>query len=173
MPDAAAEILAEIKAVFPAQRGVLLSMVNSVLGDEPARVALAFADKTNWTTIDPKWLDGVPDGFASALSFLSDEAICFYIPAYLEADMTVGLIQSEPVYHLVHGFDVRSRHQRIWPNRTETWTDYSVARWSRLTTPQVKAVVHYLDWRASRDPYDATSISEALSWFWCKRASCA
>ena len=147
-------------------------MVNSDQGEEPLLTAEFFSDKSDWTSLDPTWLDRVPDGFGSALSFLSDEAICFYIPAYLSEDLKGNLKRVEPTFYLTHGFDSLSRDRRISPRRPETWTDYGKRRWSRLTMEQTSAVVHYLEWRLETDGIDlAYDASEALSAFWYDRAS--
>lgn len=75
---AAAPVITLIDAAFPATRPVRFEpMVNSVPGDEPARIAAAFADKENWTELGPSWLDDVPDGLGTAPSFLSHHAVCF------------------------------------------------------------------------------------------------
>lgn len=173
MLNTAAAIIAEIHAVFPAEiNTTFVPLVNSVQGDEPARTALAFADKQTWTKLDPDWLDCAPEGSASALSFLSDRAICFYIAAYMVADLNGALRRAEPIYHLTQGFTELSKDRRIWPRSAETWTDYSRARWSHLTKAQATAVVHYLEWHAVKDdqswPNDA---KEALSAFWYDHAS--
>jgi len=140
-------------------------MVNSAQGDEPLRVIAAFADKDDWTKLKPEWLDAVPSGLASALSFLADEAICLYIPAYLVADVMGALQKVDPTFTLVHGFDRRSRNKEIRPQKEETWTDFSRARWSGLTQKQAAAIVHYLEWRVRRDgfPIENSSVVEALT----------
>jgi Family of unknown function (DUF6714) len=167
------KVVSEIRAAFPARRPAPFEpMVNSVSDDEPALTAAAFADKQDWTALDEKWLDEAADGWASALSFLSDEAACFYIPAYLVADVNGALERVDPVFHLTHGFDASSSGKRIWPDVTSTWTEYATNRWSRLTEAQASAVVHYLEWRLSRaDSFDSPIIDEALRSFWYRRAS--
>src|SRR4051812_47440669 len=105
MDSSAAAIIEELQSVFPARRpGLFVPMVNSVQGDEPLEAAACFADKEDWTELLPEWLDEVPDGLGSALHFLSDAAIRFYIPAYLAADLAGGLRSVEPAFSLVHGF---------------------------------------------------------------------
>ena len=173
MKPAAADILAEIEAAFPARRATRFDpMVNSVEGEEPLLTAEAFFDKDDWTRLDPKWLDEAPQGWATALSFLSDKAICFYIPAFIAADIRGELQRTEPTFHLTHGFDNFSRNQRIRPRASATWTDYAKQRWSYLASEQARAIVHYLEWRTEKDGLGiAYSASEALSAFWYDRAS--
>lgn len=173
METAAADLLTEIKAVFPARRAARFGpMANSIQGEEPLLTAEAFADKDDWTQLDSKWLDEAPEGWATALNFLSDEAICFYIPAFIAADLRCELQRAEPVFALTHGFTNFSRDQRIWPRSPETWTDYAKERWSHLSSDQVRAIVHYLEWRIDKDgPEIAYSESESLSTFWFARAA--
>jgi hypothetical protein len=102
MTVSADAVVEEIRQAFPARRqGRFLPLVNSE-GDEPLRVIAAFDDKDDWTTLAPEWLDKVPSGLGSALSFLADEAICFYIPAYIVADMTTALQMVDPTFTLTH-----------------------------------------------------------------------
>jgi len=168
--DAAIE---EIKQAFPARRqGRFLPLVNSAQGDEPLRVIAAFDDKDNWTTLAPEWLDKVPSGLGSALSFLADEAICFYIPAYIVADMTTALQMVDPTFTLTHGFAHRSHNKKVRPQCGKTWTEYARNRWSRLTRGQAVAIVHYLEWRVQRDGlFLSSSIVEALGTYWYDRAA--
>lgn len=172
MDHLAAPILAEIEAAFPARRAERFDpMVNSNQGDEPRLTAEAFADKDNWTELGSDWLDAVPDDLATALCFLSDEAACFYLPAFISADLRGELDRVDPVFHLTHGFDNFSRDQVIRGTPSETWTGYAQQRWSRLTSEQAQAIVHYLEWSITKD---VTSISyrasEALSVYWYGRA---
>jgi len=177
MTSSANAVIEEIRQAFPARRqGRFLPLVNSTQGDEPLRVVAAFDDKDDWTTLAPEWLDKVPSGVGSALSFLSDEAICFYIPAYVVADMTTALQMVDPTFTLTHGFDHGSRNKRIRPQSEETWTEYYRNRWSRLNHAQAVAIVHYLEWRVLRDRRDLVyivnnSIVEALGTYWYDRAA--
>ena len=46
-------------------------------GNEPYLLEQDFAGKCDWRTLDPAFLDRAPGGYASALSFFSDEAFRF------------------------------------------------------------------------------------------------
>ena len=173
MTPAASAIADELRAAFPATRAARFTpMVNSVQGHEPARVASDFADRDDWTTLQPDWLDASPDGLSSALSFLADEAVRFYIPAYLAADLKGALKTVDPAFELVHGFDDMFRDLRIRPREETTWTDLARARWDGLSHPQAAAVVHYLEWLIERDGIAARhGIVEALAAYWYARAA--
>src|SRR5688500_13893889 len=69
-------------------------------GDEPYQVEAAFQDKEDWRQLEPSFLDDAPDGLASALSFLSDEAFRYFLPAYLIADLDDQLECVDVVFHL-------------------------------------------------------------------------
>lgn len=173
MSPSAAAIIEELKTAFPSMRPVrFVPMVNSVQGDEPLQIEADFADKDDWTKLSYEWLDMVPDGLASALSFLGDEAIRFYIPAFLAADLAGALHRVDPTFALVHGFDDMSRDQRIWPRKDETWTDFACARWDNLTQDQAAAIIHYLEWRVERNGLDIEhTVVEALAAYWYPRAA--
>ena len=162
----------ELRAAFPARRAAAqFPLVDSFQGTEPARVVACFRDEPDWTALRPGWLDSVPDGLGSALSFLSPAAIRFYIPAYMTADLGGGLHSVDPTFSLVHGFDDLSRDARIRPRGETTWTDFSRARWDGLSPRQAAAVSRYLEWRALRDgPVLSAGIVQALGCYWYRRA---
>ncbi len=172
MPSSVEMVLDGLIRAFPATRQrEFVALVNTTRGHEPMAVAQAFRDKADWTTLDPDWLDAVPDGLSTALSFLSDEAVCFYIPAFLSADLNGRLGSADPVFALTHGFAHGVGEERIHPRQPRTWSDYARDRWSGLTPPQAQAVVLYLEWRAvSRaTPLERTGIAEALAAYWYAR----
>jgi hypothetical protein len=173
MISSAAAIVEELRMAFPSTRaGRFVPMVNSLRGDEPQQVEADFADKEDWTRLRPEWLDAVPDGLASALSFLADEAIRFYLPAYLAADLMGALHHVDPTFALVHGLDDMSRDQKMRPRKEQTWTDFARARWDGLTQKQAAAVAHYLEWRVERDGLTiGHNIVEALGAYWYARAA--
>ncbi|NIJ20807.1 hypothetical protein FHS95_002499 [Sphingomonas naasensis] len=166
-------IIAELVNAFPAIRPARFPLlVNSVSGDEPRAVQTDFADKDDWTKLRSEWLDTSPNGLGTALCFLSDEAIRFYIPAYLVADLIGSLRCVDPVDTLVHGLESTSHDQKIWPRKDATWTESAHARWGGLTQLQAMAIVHYLEWRAGRDTLGVDrGISEALTCYWYGRAA--
>jgi hypothetical protein len=177
MTVSADAVIEEIRQAFPARRQWrFLPLVNSALGDEPPQVISAFDDKDDWTKLAPEWLDKVPSGLGSALCFLADEAICFYIPAYIVADMTTTLQMVDPTFTLTHGFAHRSHNRRAKPQSEKASTEYARNRWSRLSQGQALAIVHYLEWRALGDRRELghlvnNGIVEALGTYWYDRAA--
>jgi len=173
MEPYAANILSEIEAVFPSRRVARFNpMVDSVQGEEPLLTNEAFADKDDWTKLDSKWLDEAPAGWATALSFLSNDAVCFYVPAFIAADLRGELQRADPMFNLSHCFANLRRDERLDSWSPATWYDYGEQRWSHLTCEQARAIVHYLEWRIEKDGLEfAYDASEALSAFWYNRAT--
>lgn len=168
-PDA---IEAEIRRAFAAvERPGNWALRESSEGEEPFLVEAAFADKDDWRTIDPAFLDTAPDGFRSALSFLSDEAFRYFLPAYLVADLHGRLDEVDPVFHLCHGFTDASRDQPLNPRRfgRRTWFDACSHRMSTFTPEEARAIVAYLRWRGERDDFDRDAIDQAIRGYWNAR----
>jgi len=132
-----------------------------------------FAGRTDRWELSPEFLDQAPDGFASALSFFSDDAFRYYLPAYLIADIDNKLECVTPQFHLYHGLDDRTRSERINPRRygTQTWWDCMCAKFQSFTREQADAVVQYLEWRRDSDNLDVTVIEQALTNYWRPRAA--
>jgi len=142
-------------------------------GDEPFLLEKEFKGKTDWRTLDPAFLDRAPDGYASALSFFSDEAYHFYLPAYLIADIRGQLESSNPVFHLTHGLDESSRHERINPRRygERTWFEHARHKFAMFCRAEAAAIVAYLTWKRDEDECERQRIDEALKNYWYDRAA--
>jgi hypothetical protein len=150
-------------------------LVNRLEGDEPRRLAQEFRGRDDWRILDPAFIDQSPDGLGSALSFFSDEAFHFYLPAYLFADLDGNLRQADPVFHLTHGLESVSRCEKINPIRygERTWSDYAHYRFSIFNVKECAAVSAYL--RAMRGTdvltdMEKKSIDEALEQYWSGRS---
>lgn len=140
----------------------------SAITDEPRRVAEVFADKADWRACDPAFLDGAPDGQGSALSFFTDPAWRFYLPAYLIADLDGALVQAQPLYNLVGGLADQQRDRRIDPRfyGERTWGDEARHRLAMLTSAQIAGLVAYLEVKALGSDHDAQLVAEArAAWF--------
>ena len=149
-------------------------LVNSLEGEEPALLEREFKGRDDWRVLDAAFLDQAPDGYGSALSFFSDEAFHFYLPAYLIADLAGQLEHADPLFHLTHGLDRSSRGKKINPLRygERTWADYARYRFSMFNARECAAIAAYL--RSRRDKGDLTSmeteiIDQALERYWDAR----
>lgn len=141
-------------------------------GDEPYLVEEEFRGKTDWRLLDANFLDQAPNGFGSALSFLSDEAFHFFLPAYMVADLTSKFEHSDPVYHLVHGLDDASRYQAINPRRygRRTWFDHARYKFAIFSREEAAAIIAYLVSKRESDDFQRDSINQALQNYWIERA---
>jgi hypothetical protein len=142
-------------------------------GDEPYLVEQAFKGRTDWRTVDPVFIDRAPDGLASALSFFSDEAFHFYLPAYLIADLRGQLDYSDPTFHLTHGLEDGTRNEPINPRRygERTWFDHARHKFAMFNKAEAAAIVAYLRWKRDADEMEGTRIDEALANYWHERAA--
>jgi len=142
-------------------------------GDEPYLLEKEFKGKTDWRALGAPFLDQAPNGFASALSFFSDEAFHFYLPAYLIADLRGQLDRTEPVYHLTHGLDEGSKGRRINPRRygERTWFEDARHKFAMFSHEEAAAIVAYLRWKRDEDEIERQRIDEALRNYWNDRAA--
>jgi uncharacterized protein DUF6714 len=170
-----AKVKAEIRSafdasVYPGDN----SLANSREGTEPALLQQEFRRKTDWRILDPSFIDRAPDGFGTALSFFSDEAFRFYLPAYLLADLDGRLKQANVVFALTHGLDNTSRDQRINPRRygDRTWFDHAQEKFAHFGAGEVAAIVSYLNVKLTSDDlvdFEKASIREAIENYWAGR----
>lgn len=142
-------------------------------GDEPYLLEKEFKGKTDWRFLDPKFLDQAPDGYGSALSFFSDEAFHFYLPAYMTADIRGLFERANPVHHLTHGLDESSRCERINPRRfgERTWFEHARHKFAMFNRKESAAIVGYLKLRGETDEFERQRIDEALRNYWYERAT--
>ena len=141
-------------------------------GDEPYLLEQEFKGKADWRSLAPAFLDQAPDGFASALSFFSDEAFRFYLPAYLIADLRGQLERTDPVFHLTHGLEESSRRECINPRRygERTWFEHARHKFASFTRDQAAAIVAYLTLKREHNEFDRQRIDQALESYWRYRA---
>jgi hypothetical protein len=141
-------------------------------GDEPFLLEKEFKGKSDWRILDAGFIDQAPSGFGSALSFFSDEAFRFYLPAYLIASVDNLLEHSNPVFHLCHGLDDASRSEKVNLRRFggRTWADEAKYRFSIFNEKHAAAIVAYLHFVRERDEFDQQMIDQALRNYWLARA---
>jgi hypothetical protein len=141
-------------------------------GEEPYLVERAFSDKSDWRDLEAAFLDRAPDGYGSALSFLSDEAFRYFLPAYLLADVDDSLESVNPVFYLCHGLDDKMHSQPVNPRRygARTWFEERRYRFAVFTAAEARAILGYLRYKADREAFDRTLIEPAIRNFWGARA---
>lgn len=143
-------------------------------GDEPFLLEKEFKGKKDWQYLNSSFLDQAPDGFSTALCFFSDKAFCFYLPAYLIADLKGELECTDVVRHLHFGLDAASRNKKVSPlYGNQTWSDLNIAKYSIFSKPEIEAIVAYLEYKKvsddELDKSDIREIDQALDFYWKKR----
>ncbi len=159
-------------------------------GCEPYDEVGPFKGRTDWSAIDPEFLDG----HYCALSFFSEAGFRFFIPAYMVADLRDQLKTADPTFHLTHGFsdqsyeEQRDGHARVhrWgksklvnPRRygAISWHDHARRTLSVFTREEAQAIVVYLRYKQSleetRQVGEDRTIEAALQLFWLERAEAA
>lgn len=149
-------------------------LVESTIGDEPAAVREAFRGETDWRAVSPELLDGAPDGWASPLAFLSDDAFVFYLPAFLMADLRGELSIAAPEVRLCWSLTPQSEGRKI--ARVfggGTLGERARRCFDRLDSRQVVVVVDSLLWKLDALGYDDPAITQALDRYWLARVRSA
>jgi hypothetical protein len=153
-------------------------------GCEPYEEVSPFRSKKDWREIEADFLDA----HADALSFFSEGAFRFFLPAYLIADLHGRLYTADPLFHLTHGFyDAtvelptqnrvfvmkQGRSAFVNPRRygASTFYDYARYRLSVFTREEASAIVAFLRFRRDvvPDVPDRAMIDVALESFWLER----
>jgi hypothetical protein len=144
-------------------------------GEEPLAVDRDFKDKVPWESLDVAFLDQAPEGWGTALSFFSDEAFHYYLPAYLLADLDESLQQADPIFHLTHGLEKTSADKPINPRRygQRSWRDHAHFKFAMFSREECAAIAAFLQYRREHGdltPIQTSAIDEALASYWLKRA---
>ena len=142
-------------------------LTDSSYGEEPEALVNEFRGKTDWKQLDVAFLNQAPEGWGSALSFFSDNALRFYLPAYIIADIRGDLDSHDPVSRLCSSLTPQGERKKIakmWGGGT--MGERARACFAKFSSDQLSAVVAYLWWkldaRAGQDP----TIEQALDNYW-------
>jgi hypothetical protein len=159
-------------------------LCGSFEGCEAFEETAAFKGKTEWGKLD----SGMLDARSSALSFFSEGAFRFFLPAFLIADLRGELLNAQPLFHLT-GFSVSSIQMpagsRVFTRKTGgstlmnprrygamTFADYARYRLSVFTREETRAIVAYLNCTQETDTHgmNTPQVVDALNAFWLDRA---
>ena len=143
-------------------------------GDEPDEVVELFRSRADWRRLTPEFVDRAGAASPSALSFFSDRAFRFYLPAYLISDLDRQLVYTDPLFYVDHGLDQASREKPVTVSgkKTLTWWEVQQDRFAGFTSDEAAAIVAYMRWRASDDAlagHERRSIQEALGAYWLNK----
>lgn len=140
------------------------NIVNQSYGDEPNLVRNHFIGHNDWKKLSHEFLD-----FDGALSFLSDKAFRFFIPAFLIADINGNLKFNDPAVRLCWPLTPQSENKKI----AIIWGGETIGKRARtcfddFSKEQVSAIVAYLHWKLLQDKGNLT-IEQALENYWLQR----
>ena len=146
-------------------------LTDSTYGEEPAALVIEFRGKTNWRELDPEFLDQAPDGWASALSFFSANALRFYLPAYMIADVLGRLQSSDPAFRLCASLTPLGGRQKI----AKFWGGGTMGLRAReefacYDSRKVLVIVAYLWWKLETIGGHDEMIEQALENYWLERS---
>jgi hypothetical protein len=151
-------------------------LTSSTYGEEPEALKRVFQGKTDWRTLGAEFLDSSPEGWGTALSFFSDRAFVFYLPAYLIADVCNELSSVTPEFHLIHGLLPESADETIadiWGGGTIG--QRAIRRNDQFDAKQATAIVAYLRWKIERIAadfrYEDIDTVQALDRYWLARTT--
>jgi hypothetical protein len=174
MEDDRERIKEQIRRAFAtAKRPPNGSLHDSEESDEPLLLEAEFADKHDWRALDAAFLDRAPGGYGSALSFFTPEALRYFLPAYLIADVDGQLDRVDVGYRLTGPFSDEARARLVNPRRYGALTRFEDGRqrFAGLDRDEVAAVVAYLEHKAATDDLNGPLIRQALDNYWRPRLS--
>ena len=145
-------------------------LTSSTYGEEPEALKREFKGKRDWRKLDAKFLDLAPEGWRTALSFFSDRAFVFYLPAYLLADLQEELLEVTVEFYLCYGLTPKTANEKI----AEIWGGGTTGqgatrRYDQFNPQQVAAIIAYLRWKLEQQPDE--DIVQALEGYWLARIS--
>jgi hypothetical protein len=138
-------------------------------GEEAEALEKEFRGRTEWTALDPEFLNQAPDGWGSALSFFSAKAFQFYLPAYLIADIE-GLLKIGDSTSRLCAFVTPQMESKKLAKvyGGGTLGEHARQEFALFTPAQISAIVAYLWWKLDTDGYNPT-VEQALEHYWLGR----
>jgi hypothetical protein len=146
------------------------NLTDSTYGDEPSALAKEFRGEDDWRQLDAEFLDQAPDGWASALSFFSKNALRFYLPAYMIADIRGLLSSSDPAFRLcafLTPLGEKKKIAKMWGGGT--MGERARADFECYDNQQVSVIVDYLWWKLESLGGRRLIIEQALENYWLER----
>jgi hypothetical protein len=138
-------------------------------GEEAEALENEFRGRTDWTALEPEFLNQAPDGWGLALSFFSGEALRFYLPAYLIADIQGTLDIGDPTSRLCAFVTPLMENRKLAKfYGGGTLGEHARREFALFSPAQVSAIVAYLWWKLEQGGYDPT-VEQALENYWLAR----
>ena len=139
-------------------------------GDEADALVRDFRGRNDWAALDADFLNRAPEGWGSALSFFSGEALRFYLPAYLVADLEGTLTTGDPTARLCALVTPQMAGRKLAKfYGGGTLGEHAEREFAQFDAAQVAVVVDYLQWKIERAGGDLI-VEQALDHYWLPRA---
>jgi hypothetical protein len=139
------------------------NLVNNSYGEEPALVRNHFLGQNNWNKLSPEFID-----FDGALSFFSNEAFRFFLPAFMIADINEQLNFNNPSVWLCWSVTPQSENKKIAQAfGGGTIGERAKPCFKQFSKEEINAIVSYLQWKLVKDENDLT-VAQALKNYWLK-----
>ncbi len=138
------------------------NIVNPSYGEEAKSIKKHFYGQKNWKIISSDFLD--KDG---ALSYFTNDAFNFYLPAYMLADLKGELEINDPSVRLCWSVTSQSENQKltkVFGGRTIS--ELAAECFSSFSMEQINTIIKYLQWK--HDQTDDLMIQQALCNYWLK-----
>ena len=167
-PDIKA-LVAQVRAAFADVVYPGDDRLTDSMGDEPDALRDDFRGRDDWVALDVDFLNQAPDGWGSALSFFSGEALRFYLPAYLVADLEGTLMCGDPTSRLCIFVTPQAEGRKLAKfYGGGTLGEHARNEFELFDAAQVSAVVAYLWWKLDTEGYNPT-VEQALENYWLER----
>lgn len=140
--DAGALIVAIEEAFADVPPPTADAMVDSRMDDEPAEYGMEFRG-ADWRRLHPDFLSR----HYASLSFFTDAAFHYFLPAYLIADLLGSPGNANPQFHL--------------EDDRRPGVDF--------TAGQCKAIVRYLRWSVAQWDMEMPEVDRAIETYWLQR----
>lgn len=164
-----ADLVAQVRDAFANVAYPGDDRLTDSLDDEAVALARDFRGRHDWTALDARFLNQAPEGWGSALSFFSGEALRFYLPAYLVADLEGTLLTGDPTTRLCAFVTPLMENKRLAKfYGGGTLGEHARREFALFDAAQVAAIVAYLWWKLDEAGYDPT-VEQALENYWLPR----
>ncbi|MGE0871388.1 MAG: DUF6714 family protein [Kofleriaceae bacterium] len=170
MTDRETALLAQIEAAFadvsyPGDD----DLTKSSYGPESEALIRDFRGKTDWRAVSGDFLNHAAGGWG--LSFFSDAALRFYLPAYMIADVRRELTSGDSPDGRLTAFltaqTSANKLAKVWGGGT--MGEHARRCFDQFDAAQAAAVTEYLLWKLDDLGYEHPTITEALEEYWLRR----
>ena len=163
------KLIEQIRSAFADVKYPGDKKLTNSFGEEAEALENEFRGITDWSALDPEFLNQAPSGWGTAMSFFSGEGLQFYLPAYLIVDIK-GLLEIGDATTRLCSFVTPQMENRKLAKfyGGGTLGEHARKEFELFSPHQVSAIVSYLRWKLEKDGYNPT-VEQALENYWLTR----